>query len=158
MNEDLLSNSFDSEYKDLVQRFASILQQIVETVDKYGLKRRHFRKHRNDAVRFLKSVEEARYSSPIATKYQERMGKYGSRLFTFLDYDGVPWNNNNAEHAIKGFARARRFADGRFTGDSIREYLVMLRVVETCGHQNIDLLKFLLARADNSSHCRLLLQ
>jgi predicted RecB family nuclease len=158
MNEDLLSNSFDSEYKDVVQRFARILQQIVETVDKYGLKRRHFRKHRNDAVRFLKSVETARYSSPIATKYQERMGKYGSRLFTFLDYDGVPWNNNNAEHAIKGFARARRFADGRFTEDSIREYLVMLSVAETCGYQNIDVLKFLLERADNSSDCRLLLQ
>jgi len=43
------------------------------------------------------------------------MGKYGSRLFTFLDYDGVPWNNNNAEHAIKGFGEDRRFADGRFT-------------------------------------------
>jgi hypothetical protein len=91
----------------LFQRFAHLLQQIVETVDKYGLKRRHFRKHRNDAVRFLESVEEAHYSSPIATKYQERMGKYGSRLFTFLDDDGVPWNNNNAEHAVKGFAKVR---------------------------------------------------
>jgi predicted RecB family nuclease len=158
MNEELLGNSFDSEYKDLLQRFAHLLQQIVETVDKYGLRRRHFRKHRNDAVRFLKSVEGARYSSPIATKYKERMGKYGSRLFTFLDYDGVPWNNNNAEHAIKGFARVRRFANGRFTEDSIREYLVMLSVAETCGYQNIDVLKFLLDRADNSSCCQLLLQ
>jgi len=158
MNEDLLSNSFDPEYKDVVQRFARLLQQIVETVDKYGLKRRHFRKHRNDAVQFLKSVKEARYSSPIATKYQERMGKYGSRLFTFLHYDGVPWNNNNAEHAIKGFARVRRFADGRFTEDSLREYLVMLSVAETCRYQNIDVLKFLLDRADNSSRCQLLLQ
>jgi Transposase IS66 family len=91
MNEDLLGNGFDNEYKDMVQRFAHLLQQIVETVDKYGLKRRHFRKHRNDAVRFLKSAERAHYSAPIATTYQERMGKYGSRLFTFLDYDGVPW-------------------------------------------------------------------
>jgi predicted RecB family nuclease len=158
MNEDLLGNSFDNEYKDVVQRFAHLLQQIVETIDKYGLKRRHFRRHRNDAVRFLKSVETARYSSPIATKYQERIGKYGSRLFTFLDYDGVPWNNNNAEHAIKGFARVRRFSDGRFTEDSIRDYLVMLSVAETCGYQNIDVLKFLLAQADSSSYCRLLLQ
>ncbi|WP_035358146.1 TM0106 family RecB-like putative nuclease, partial [Edaphobacter aggregans] len=92
MNEDLLANSFDNEFKQLAQRFAHLLRKIVETVDKYGLKRRHFRKHRNDADRFLKSVEMTRYSSPIATKYQERMGKYGSRLFTFLDYDGVPWN------------------------------------------------------------------
>jgi hypothetical protein len=158
MNEDLLGNGFDSEYKDMVQRFAHLLQKIVETIDKYGLKRRHFRKHRDDAVRFLKSVETAHYSSPIASAYRERMRKYGSRLFTFLDYDGVPWNNNNAEHAIKGFARVRRFADGRFTENSIREYLVMLSVAETCGYQNIEVLEFLLAQADNSSACRLSLQ
>ena len=158
MNEDLLGNSFDDEYKDLVQRFALLLQQIVETVDKYGLKRRHFRKHRNDAVRFLKSVERACYSSPIATKYQERMGKYGERLFTFLDYDGVPWNNNNAEHAIKAFARTRRSADGRFTEDSIREYLVMLSVAETCRYQNIEVLEFLLGQANNSSATQLSLE
>jgi predicted RecB family nuclease len=158
MNEDLLGNGFDNEYKDMAQRFAHLLQQIVETVDKYGLKRRHFRKHRNDAVRFLKSVERACYSSPIATRYQERMVKYGSRLFTFLDHDGVPWNNNNAEHAIKGFARVRRFADGRFTEDSIREYLVMLSIAETCGYQNIDVLEFLLAQTNNSSTCQLSLQ
>jgi predicted RecB family nuclease len=158
MNEDLLGNGFDNEYKEIVQRFAHLLQQIVETVDKYGLKRRHFRKHRNAAVRFLKSVETARYSSPIATKYQERMGKYGSRLFTFLDYDGVPWNNNNAEHAVKGFARVRRFADGRFTEDSIREYLVLLSVAETCEYQNIEVLEFLLAQANNSTPCQLSLQ
>ena len=158
MNEDLLDNSFDSEYKDLVQRFAHLLQQIVETVDKYGLKRRHFRKHRNDAVRFLKSVEMTYYSSPIATKYQERMGKYGTRLFTFLDYDGVPWNNNNAEHAIKVFARARTSADGRFTEDSIREYLVMLSVAETCRYQNIEVLQFLLGQANNSSATQLALE
>jgi len=158
MNEDLLSNSFDKEYKEVVQSFAHLLQQIVETVDKYGLKRRHFRKDRNDAARFLESVVRARYSSPIATKYQERMGKYGSRLFTFLNCDGVPWNNNNAEHAIKGFARVRRFADGRFTEDSIREYLVMLSVAETCGYQNVEVLEFLLALANNSSAFRLSLQ
>ena len=67
-------------------------------------------------------------------------------------------NNNNAEHAIKGFARVRRFADGRFTEDSIREYLVMLSVAETCGYQNIEVLEFLLAQANNSSACQLSLQ
>jgi predicted RecB family nuclease len=158
MNEDLLNNSFDNEYKDLAQRFADLLRQIVETVDKYGLKRRHFRRHREDAARFLTSVETTHYSSAIATKYQERMGKYGSRLFTFLNYDGVPWNNNNAERAIKAFARVRRSADGRFTEQSIREYLVLLSVAETCRYQNIDLLRLLLAKATNSSACQLTLQ
>jgi hypothetical protein len=26
---------------------------------------------------------------------------------TFLDYDAVPWNNNNAEHAVKACALLR---------------------------------------------------
>ena len=103
-------------------------------------------------------VDKACYSSPIAMKYQERMGKYGTRLFTFLDYDGAPWNNNNAEHAIKVFAGARRYADGRFTEDSIREYLVMLSVVETCRYQNIAVLEFLLGLANNSSAMQLSLE
>ena len=86
------------------------------------------------------------------------MSKYGSRLFTFLDYDGVPWNNNNAEHAIHAFARVRRFADGRFTEDSVREYLVMLSVAETCKYQNIDVLEFLLGQPNKPSDCQLLLE
>jgi hypothetical protein len=35
--------------------------------------------------------------------------KNRDKLFTFLEYDGVSWNNNNAEHAIKAFARLREF-------------------------------------------------
>jgi hypothetical protein len=96
------------------------------------------------------------HQSQRSTKNESASMAQGFSLF--LDYDGVPWNNNNAEHAIKGFARVRRFADGRFTEDSIRDYLVMLSVAETCGYQNIDVLKFLLAQADSSSYCRLLLQ
>jgi len=34
---------------------------------------------------------------------------------TFLSHDGVPWNNNNAEHAIKAFARLRRAIEGLST-------------------------------------------
>jgi hypothetical protein len=65
------------------------------------------------------------FSSETAQKYQKRFQKYEGMLFTFLDHDGVPWNNNNAEHAMKVFAKYRRFADGRFTERSIQEYLVI---------------------------------
>jgi len=53
-------------------------------------------------------------------------------MFTFLDNDGVPWNNNNAEHAIKRFAKYRRNTDGYFTERSLQEYLVLATVFETC--------------------------
>jgi hypothetical protein len=44
--------------------------------------------------------------------YKKGFEKNRNKLFTFLDSDGVPWNNNNAEHAIKAFARLRRTLGG----------------------------------------------
>jgi hypothetical protein len=86
------------------------------------------------------------FSSSAAQKYQKRFEKNGEKLFTFLDYDGVPWNNNNAEHAIKAFAKHRRISGGRFTEGSIREYLIMLSILQTCEYNNVDVLRFLLLR------------
>jgi hypothetical protein len=71
--------------------------------------------------------------------------KSGAKMFTFLDFDGVPWNNNNAEHAIKRFAKYRRDADGRYTERSLRDYLVLASVFETCEFNNLNVLRFLLS-------------
>ena len=34
--------------------------------------------------------------------------KSGAKMFTFLDHDGVPWNNTNAEHAIEAVCEVSR--------------------------------------------------
>lgn len=107
MNEDVKSNPYDVELKGIVQAFAAILRPIVETVDRYGLTKERLQKHKSSAMRFVDNVSRP---SEAGTKYQKRIEKYGCRLFTFLDYDGVPWHNNNAEHAIHAFARHRRNA------------------------------------------------
>lgn len=146
MNDDLLRNPFDEEFKNLAKEFAVLLRRIVATVDRYGLKRWHLQKHKKPARKFLNTVRSQIFSSGAAQKYQKRFKKSGAKLFTFLDYDGVPWNNNNAEHAIKAFAKHRRLAAGRSTEGSIREYLILLSVVQTCEYKNIDVLKFLLSR------------
>jgi hypothetical protein len=66
-------------------------------------------------------------------------------MFTFLDRDGVPWNNTNAEHAIKRFAKFRTNAGGRFTERSLKEYLVLATVFESCAFNNVNVLRFLLS-------------
>jgi hypothetical protein len=63
-----------------------------------------------------------------------------------LEHDGVPWNNNNAEHAIKRFAKYRRDADGRFTERTLEEYLILATVFETCAFNNLNVLKFMLSK------------
>jgi hypothetical protein len=59
---------------------------------------------------------------------------------------GVPWNNNNAEHAIKTFANYREVADGLFTKKSLSEHLILLSVYQTCKHKGIGFLQFMLSR------------
>ena len=145
MNEDVKSNPYDVELKGIVQAFATTVRPIIETVDRYGLTKSRLQKHKSAAMGFVEAVGEHSVSSEAATKYQKRIKKYGYRLFTFLDHDGVPWHNNNAEHAIHAFARYRRFADGRLTKKSITEYLAILSVFQTCEYRGLDLLDFLLS-------------
>ena len=49
INEDLHKNPFDDELKEIAERFGALLRNIVETIDTYGLKARHLRKHRKPA-------------------------------------------------------------------------------------------------------------
>jgi hypothetical protein len=62
-----------------------------------------------------------------------------------LNYDGVPWNNNNAEHAIKAFARLRRAIVGLSTAKGIEEYLILMSICQTCKYSGLDFLDFLLS-------------
>ena len=64
---------------------------------------------------------------------------------TFLDYDGVPWNNNNAEHMIKRFVRIRRRIKGVTTAKGTREYCVLLSICETLRLRNLSFLDFLVS-------------
>jgi len=144
-NEDLQTNPYDNEFKEIAHDFAVLLRLIVETIDRYGLKRRHLHKHHKAAMRFVDNVSSGCYNSEIAQKYQKRIRKYGERLFTFLEHDGVPWNNNNAEHAVKNFAKFRKLSDGLFTERTISEACVLLTVLETCDFNNINKLDFILS-------------
>ena len=112
-------------------------------------KKRHLHKHKQPAEKFVDFVVSRDFSSEIARKYQKRFKKSGPKLFTFLDYDGVPWNNNNAEHAIKYFARYRTLTDGLFTEKSIQRALIMLSVFQTCEYNDTAILRFLLSNRND---------
>jgi Transposase IS66 family len=118
----------------------------VATIDLYGLKRRHLGKHRRDVEKFFRTISGKAYRSDAAESYRQRLMKYRDRLFTFLDHDGVPWNNNNAEHAVKAFAYYREVADSMITEAGLNQYLVLLSVYQTCKYKGVSFLQFLLSR------------
>src|SRR3954447_18691132 len=107
LNDDILNNPFDEETKLVTLRFASLLRSIVDTIDRRGLKAHFLRKHLREVDRFFEFLGKSNFGSEVAGKLKQRFEKNRENLFTFLRYDGVPWNNNNAEHAIKSFARLR---------------------------------------------------
>ena len=143
LNAEILAKPYDEELKTIVGGFADVLRGIVETVDRFGLKRRFLRKHLVSVERFYENLSKSDCRSEPAIKCKDRFEKNRSKLFTFLHYDGVPWNNNNAEHAIKAFARLREVIRGHCTAEAIEQYLVLLSVCQTCEYQGIDFLDFL---------------
>jgi predicted RecB family nuclease len=143
MNDDLLKEPFNEEMKSLVADFANLLKPMIETADRFGLKARFLRKHKVEVSRFFKRLSRPNYQTETAAKCKARLEKNRRGLFTFLDYDGVPWNNNNAEHAIKAFALLRRDFAGSTTESGIRDYLILLSVCETCRFKGVSFLEFL---------------
>lgn len=146
LNEDLRNNPFDEEFRGITRRFGAVLRDIVDTIDRFGLTKRHLHKHKRPTEAFLGFVCSQSFSSEVAIRYQKRFNKYGSRLFTFLDYDNVPWNNACAEYSVKNFMRFKATGDGLFSERSLREVLVMLSVMQTCKLNGVNVLKFLLSK------------
>jgi hypothetical protein len=146
LNDDLYKNPFDSEFKTMVKEFSSLLRAIVETIDGYGLKSRYLRRYSRDVTRFYKKIVRPKYTSEAAIQYQRRFKKNRNKLFTFINFDGVSWNNNPAEHAIKNFATYRRSVKGLLTERSLNDYLILLSIYQTCQYKSLNFLNFLLSQ------------
>jgi len=145
LNDDLLKEPFNCEMKALAREFGGVLRGIVDTIDRFGLKTRYLHKHRLVVGRFFRDLSKQVYRSETAIKYQQRFEKNRDTLFTFLDHDGVPWNNNTAEHAIKALATLRRAIGGMSTQTGTDDYLVLLSIYETCNYMGVSFLGFLLS-------------
>jgi hypothetical protein len=98
---------------------------------------------------FFDDLSGISFSSDLAVDYWHRLVRYRQKLFTFLRFDGVPWNNNNAEHAVKAFAYYRVLTDGKMTEAGLRDYLILLSIYQTCKYRRISFLRFLLSGKTN---------
>jgi predicted RecB family nuclease len=149
LNEALLKYPYDEELKRLGTAFADLVKPIVDTVDRRGLKKRFLRKHKAFVSRFYRHIDEASWTSDAGGKLVTRLQKNRNKMFTFLDFDGVPWNNNNAEHAVKAFATLRQVIDGPTSENGLLEYLILLSLCETCKYKRVDFLDFLRSGSEN---------
>jgi hypothetical protein len=145
LNEDLWHASFDREFEAFVVAVRDLLVPILEAVYKYGLKRWHLGKFMKRVDRFYREVIDGRtYQSDRSRTYQKRFQRYRQSLFTFLEEDGIPWNNNMAERGIRHLAVQRKIS-GSFFASVAPQYLLLLGLAQSCRFQKKSLLKFLLS-------------
>jgi hypothetical protein len=74
---------------------------MVETIDRHGLRKRFLSKHVAEVDKFYSRLSQGTLTSEVALGYEKRFVKYRGKFFSFLKHNDVPWNNNNAENAIR---------------------------------------------------------
>ena len=118
----------------------------MESVQKYGLKKRHLQKFMKQVDAFFtRTITGKQYTSELVIKYQKRFVRYRDSLFTFLEYDGVPWHNNTAERALRHIAKQQQISMS-FREVATHEYLRLLGMKQTCRFQNKSFFRFLVSR------------
>lgn len=145
LNDDLWKNPFDFEFETFVLEIKNLIVPIMETIDKFGLKKRNLKRFQKGVENFYQRIiTNKSYISELVNRYQKRFIRYRESLFTFLEYDEIPWHNNMAENAIRHLAKQREIS-GSFFESPTCNYLLILGVMQTCKFQEKSFLKFLLS-------------
>jgi hypothetical protein len=146
INDDLWKEPFNDEFELFTLEVKNLIVPILQTIQKYGLKKRHLNKYKKHIDLFYKkNIDRQVYKFEVTTKYQKRFQRYRNSLFIFLEEDGIPWNNNMAERAIRQLAVQRKIS-GTFFDSLVSEFLLLLGMAQSCRFQNKPFLKFLLSK------------
>ena len=145
LNDDLWMNPFDTEFEMFVLEVKDLIIPIMETVQRYGLKRRNLIKFKKKVDKFYQNIiTDKTYKSDLVMTYKKRFIRHQGSLFTFLEYDGTPWHNNTAENAIRHIAIQRDISPSLYESGT-RRYLLLLSIRQTCRFQGKSFLKFLMS-------------
>ena len=143
LNDDLWKNPFNYELEEFVASVRDLLLPILSDAQRFGLKAFHFRKHiQRVDVFYKKAIDDRPTGQELILKYQKRFDRYRESLFAFLELDGIPWNNNAAERALRHLAVQRKIS-GAFSSKGAQDYIRLLGVAQSCKFQDKSFLGFL---------------
>jgi predicted RecB family nuclease len=145
INDDLWKEPFNEEFEFFVLQVKNLIVPIIQSIQTNGSKKNNLEKFKIMVEKFYReNVDTKNYTFEVTNKYQKRFQRYKDSLFTFLEQDDIPWNNNAAERAIRHLAVQRKIS-GTFYDSLISQYLLLLGIGQSCRFQNKSFLKFLLS-------------
>lgn len=89
------------------------------------------KKAREDFEDEMKALLEKDWKDKDAIRISKELRKRLNMLFTFVDVEGVPWHNNDAERAIRKGVLIRKISGGRRTWKGADIFQVLLSISET---------------------------
>ncbi|MBN1579974.1 MAG: IS66 family transposase [Anaerolineae bacterium] len=143
LNNDLWAAPFDAEFEAFVLEVRNLFVPIMEVLQENGLRKRYLDRFKHKIDNFYKTmIIDKRYRSDLAIKYQQRFERYRSSLFTFVEHNGIPWNNNSAERALRHLTVQEKIS-GFFFKSLMPDYLRLLGIRQTCRFRGKSFLRFL---------------
>jgi len=146
LNDALWKEPFNDELERFVLEVKNLIVPILQTAKEYGLQKRYLQKsHKSIEAFYTHYIDNTRYKSESVNIFQKRFIRYRESLFTFIQYDGIDWNNNMAERNIQPIAIQRKISMA-FREKGAERYLFLLGIAQTCKLQGKSFLKFLLSK------------
>jgi len=125
------------EFLEFADGIRSILKRAIEYPEKKPpppiKERGKARVHFQDEMKVFLGRE---WSDSDAIRISKELSKRLNMLFTFVEVEGVPWHNNDAEQAIRKGVLARKISGGRRTWTGAEVYQILLSVSETSKKRN----------------------
>ena len=87
-----------------------------------------------------------------ATRITKELRKRQNMLFTFMQHEGVPWHNNDAERAIRQGVLHRKVSGGRRTWAGADVFGVLLSIYETSKKREQKFMEMVREKLKLSSH------
>lgn len=129
------------QFRRFERRMRRIVQDAVRVHERIKDRATRLRRKKLLEDRVL-SLCSKRYTDRNCIRVCKLLRRHGKNLFTFLEFDGIHWNNNSAERAIKPSVLVRKNSYGSRSHAGARNHAVLMSVSETCRMRGISFSDF----------------
>jgi transposase len=145
------SSKCSKEFLEFADGVRSILKRSIDYLKKpppLVEERRTVRFHFQDEMEKFLSRE---WEDSDAIRISKELLKRLNMLFTFVEVEGVPWHNNDAEQAVRKGVLARKISGGRRTWTGAEVYQILLTTLETSKKRNENFIEIVTEKLGISS-------
>jgi transposase len=120
------------QFIDFADGIRSILKRAIEYTENDPPPSMEERKNAcKEFQKEMKTFLNRKWTDADAVRISKELRKRLDMLFTFMDHEGVPWHNNDAERAIRQGVLHRKISGGRRTWTGAEVFEVILSTYET---------------------------